>query len=233
MTIGFGLIVLGLMVIPLDGLVNGAVGGVKFGGDVRRELELLQQFGAPASVAIGFVLALCLDPKRARRFLDWALAAGVVSLVILGLKIVFGRARPRFDDSLAFNWVWGRYPAGDAGADGVRRDIGSWMVGEGGVEGLWSMPSSHTSAAVVFAVFLLVVWPRLRWFAVGMGVLVASCRVVFGAHWLSDVCVGAGVAVLIAVPMVRAGSGVRFLDWLWVKFVDRGAEPAWPGLPDG
>jgi len=232
---GLALIAIGLAVIPLDPIAVRAARAVSLAGDLRRELELLQQFGAPASILIAALLIASLDPQRFRRFLDLLLAAGVMSLTALAGKVIIGRPRPRFDDPFAFNGFWNAYPIPRRDDPTATDLIHSFQLGADRVEQLWSMPSSHTTAAVTFAVFLAVLYPRLRLFAVGMAALVASCRVLFGAHYPSDVLVGAGFAVLIATPLIRSGAGVRLLDAIWLRFIDKDATPAWPrmnGAPD-
>jgi undecaprenyl-diphosphatase len=92
------------------------------------------------------------------------------------------------------------------------------------------MPSSHTAFAVVMSVFLAALYPRLKWFAAAMALLVGLLRVHFGGHWPSDVVVGAAIGYAIARACVRGMWGVRLLDWVWIRFVDRSAEPAWPKL---
>ena len=92
------------------------------------------------------------------------------------------------------------------------------------------MPSSHTSAAVVLSVFVALLWPRLGWFALVMVVLVALSRVVFTAHWLGDVVVGAIIGSLLSYPIIRGFWGVRLLDAIWRTAVQRDASPALPAV---
>lgn len=223
------LFVAGLLVIPLDGPISRIARGVQLGGDIRRELELLQQFGAPASVLIALLLTIALDPARARRFLDWAAAAGVVAVTALAGKAVIGRPRPKLDEPHTFLGPFRTFPldVGDRDAPEIANTY-AWQLGADRVEQLWSMPSSHTTAAVVFAAFLATVWPRLGRFAAGFAALVMICRVLFGAHYVSDVLIGAALALAIARPMIANGIGVRLTDSLWIRFVDRNAEPRWP-----
>lgn len=219
------MLVLGLLVIPFDGPVSRWATGAHLGGDLRRELETLQQYGQGGSILLMVVLVWLLDPVRRRRLLDWAAAAGLVWAVVFGLKVLVGRPRPRMGDPTGFLWPWGTWDYG--GEIGPRH---AWEVGSGISSDLWSMASSHTAFAVVMSVFLVALYPRLKWFGVGMAVLVGCCRVLFGAHYPADVLVGGGVAWVLATLAVSGFWGVRGLDWVWVRLVDRGARPAWPGL---
>ncbi len=207
-----------------DGPISDAARSLKLGGDLRRELEALQQFGQGASIMLVCLLIWALDPKHCRRLLDYALAMGLTALAVMPMKLLVGRPRPKFDDPQHVLGPLGVYP--------IDNEIGlrhAWEVGSGISSDLWSMPSSHTAYAVVLAVFLGSVYPRLRPIVIGLALLVACCRVLFGAHFPSDVFVGAGLAMLIAPPIVRSSRGVRLLDWLWVRLIDRNATPAWRG----
>ena len=205
--------------------MHNALRAIEPSGDLRRELELLQQFGAPASVAIAFVLTISLAPAKARRFLDWLLAACLTSLTVLVLKVLIARPRPSLADPFNFRTAMRPYPLDPAAPD---KQVCSWQLAADNIERLWSMPSSHTAAAVVFAVFLTTVFPRLRVFAIAMAALVAACRIMFNAHWPSDTLIGAAVATAIATPIIRHHAGIRLVDWFWIRFIDKNATPKWP-----
>ncbi|MFG0305295.1 MAG: phosphatase PAP2 family protein [Phycisphaerales bacterium JB040] len=227
--LGLGLVGLAFPAWYGDAWVHGAASGVRgsLGGDVVRELEAAQQFGGLGSVVVVVLIVVLMDRGRCRRLLDLVAAWGLTGLVVLVLKLGIGRPRPKFGDAEILLWPWGAYPLPDADPPGVYH---AWELWAPISSDLWSMPSSHTSAAVALAVWLGVVYPRLRPLVVGWVVLVGASRVLFGAHYLSDVFVGAGVALLVAWPAARGYWGVRFLDWVWVRAVDRTAEPALPGL---
>ena len=208
----------------LDGVLVDAARGLTLGGDVKRELEVLQQFGAPASIAIAFLLMLALDRNRARRILDVIFAAVATSLTALALKMLIGRPRPVLGDP---DSIHGPLTAVNVKPGETAAVIYAWQLGADGVERLWSLPSSHTGAAVALATVLAVLYPRLVWFAVAMAALVGSCRVLFGAHWPSDVLVGAALAHAIAYPVARFYVGTRFIDAVWRRFVDPEATEQW------
>jgi membrane-associated phospholipid phosphatase len=55
-------------------------------------------------------------------------------------------------------------------------------------------------------------------------------RVLLGAHWPTDVLAGAAAGWLIGRAVVPRYAGVRLVDWVWVRAVDRRAVPAFPAL---
>ncbi len=85
-----------------------------------------------------------------------------------------------------------------------------------------SFPSSHSLTAFAVALTLAVVFPRIRWLAVLVAVLVAASRLVNLDHYVSDVA-GAAFIALAAV----VGLAPYFLDpdrrwptrlpWRWFK----------------
>jgi membrane-associated phospholipid phosphatase len=215
-----GLATLALM--PLDSWVMttiGPFGGLteRLGGDVRRELEFAQQFGAFTSIVIVALVILLQDRQRFPRVLD--LVAGVLAnaLICNLLKMGFGRPRPRivfgeasgrvpmegFDSPHAFAFFWRAFPLPrDAQPDVAGVQLAylwarSWEVTKDISSDLWSLPSSHAAAAACTAAALMRLYPRLSPLLIGLMVIVACARVVFGAHYPSDVALGAAVGFVI------------------------------------
>lgn len=223
------LLILGACAYPFDRAIGGWTQGIGqgVGGDVRRELEAWQQFGQAGWLvvfAIGFAL---VQPWRRRRLLDLLAAAGLTWAVAFGLKILIGRPRPKFDDPQVLLGPFGQYPV-NAEA-GIRH---AWEFWAPISSDLWSMPSSHTAFAVMMAVFVSSMAPRLKPLVVGLAVLVGVSRVLFGAHYPSDVFIGAAVGLGCGCLAVHRAMGVRLVDWMWVRLVDREAVPARPALED-
>ena len=207
------------MLIPLDGLLAGFLSLDRLPGDVRRELEAIQQYGQLSVLVITAVLIWRLQPRRTRRLLDLGLAAGVTALAAQVVKHLAGRARPLYDEPLAFVGPFATFDPGN-GAEPVT----VWSDGYA----LASMPSSHTAAAVVLSVFLATLYPGLRGFAIVMAVIVGAGRLLFAAHYPSDVLAGAMLGMLVGGSIIRAYGGVRLLDWVWTRWVRPGDEPALP-----
>ncbi len=213
-----------LLVYPFDGLIHraaGSIGRAVVSGDVRREWEAWQQFGAAGSVVLVSALVCLLDRARARRLLDLYGAMLVGLVVFSALKVGVGRPRPKFDDPWTILWPWGAYPLGPE--RGIRH---AWEAGSE----LWSLPSSHTVAAAILAWFLFRMYPRIWPVALIAVGIVGSGRIIFGAHWASDVVVGGLGGLAVARAVIDGWWGVRAIDWLWRRCVDPLAVPALPLL---
>jgi lipid A 4'-phosphatase len=101
------------------------------------------------------------------------------------LKVVVGRPRPKLlfsSGSYEFSWI------------GLNADH-------------WSFPSGHAATAAALATALWCLWPQPALFYVIGAALIAASRVVMGAHYLSDVVMGAFIGVLVtrmlAVALAR------------------------------
>ncbi|HVZ94489.1 MAG TPA: phosphatase PAP2 family protein [Phycisphaerales bacterium] len=198
--------VLVLILLPIEGDISGFVVSMAPGGDFRRELTVLQQFGSATTIILVAILIALLDRPRLPRMFDYLLAAGATWLAVFIVKISAGRVRPLHDEPHRFVGPFRAVPVGKAQAETY-----SWEFWKPGVSELWSMPSSHTALAVTAAVFLSIVYPKLRPLVIGWAILVALCRMMFDAHYPSDVVAGAAIAWIISAPIVSCSLGTRLI----------------------
>ncbi len=207
------------------------------GGDFRRELLALQQFGqGTISVLIAIAIFL-LDPRRRRRLLDWAAAAAIAGTTTYLIKCLAGRIRPSEVEAAAtlgaapdpaaaspsahqFIWAFGHYT--QTLKDGTTRTLSPW----GSHYILESFPSRHSTFAFICATFLCLLYPRLRPLALALATVVCLMRVLTHAHWPTDVIAGAAIGSVTTLIVARHYWGVRALDWFWIRFVNPKAEPA-------
>ena len=112
---------------------------------------------------------------------EWAAKAWFVSLctlmtsaIVLGLKVLFGRARPElFLNEGLYGFQWVKF------------------------ERLyWSFPSGHVATMMGLMFGLYIVWPRYRWVFLSLGLLVMLSRVILFQHYVSDVMVSAYLALI-------------------------------------
>ena len=199
-------------------------------GDLRRELTAWQQYGQGLAIALAALAIWLLEPLRRRRLLDLALAIALAKLIAQAAKMLVGRPRPRpeFEDPTTFLGPWGEYPI--ILKDSTIKLVHAWDIRAGAGTDLWSMPSSHTLFAAVLSVFLSAMYPRLRPLLLALVVLVGACRVIFDAHWATDVIVGAAAGYAIAAAVVHQFLGVRLIDTLWRRLINPHASPALPAI---
>lgn len=207
---------------PLDGWLGVVMGGWResLPGDIRRELGALQQFGQGGSIILTVLVVLSLDRAGARRLWDWGAALAVTAAVVYPMKTLVGRPRPGL----------GAGEGGGEGATGVfyapdvvlgplgvhpfGEPVGfrhAWEFWAGISADLWSMPSAHTAYAVVMAVFLGTAYPRVAWLVWLLAVLVGVARVIFGAHYPTDVVAGAAIGAAAGMVAVRGEFGQRLI----------------------
>lgn len=169
----------------------------KVGGDLRRELEFVQQFGAVTSCLIVAAAIALLDPLRRTLLPRAALAIVATSAAAWVLKILVGRPRPRLDEPYRFLGPWNQHTfvKGDQTVT-----MHAWEFWRGPSD-LWSMPSSHTAAACALAVVIARLYPRLTPLMIALACIVGVARVVLGAHYPSDVVIGGALGATIASLM--------------------------------
>jgi membrane-associated phospholipid phosphatase len=200
------------LLLPLDGPISRALRSVRLSGDLRREIESLQQYGQTASTLI-IVLAIWLqDPHHRRRLADFAGAYVLTAALVMVGKGLIGRPRPKYDDPLWFLGPLGEYPVDRVTGSGPVGPRHAWEFWSGISSDLWSMPSSHTAYAAAIGLFVATLYPRLRWLMFALVALVGVARVLTGAHYPTDVLVGAAIGLGATAAAVRGRWGQRVLE---------------------
>jgi membrane-associated phospholipid phosphatase len=189
-------------------------GDLHLGGDLKRTLEWLQQFG---DIATCIIIALCiwlLDPANRRNLWRALLALLASGLAVQALKMFAGRPRPRvvfghpkpgYDAVVQFTGPLREYPLPRTSASGLTEYASrhAWEFWNHIGSDLWSFPSSHTSAAAGLAVILARLYPPLRPLLWTLVAIVGTSRVLLGAHFPSDVIAGAAIGYAFTALLFR------------------------------
>lgn len=92
------------------------------------------------------------------------------------LKVLIGRSRPVLFDAL-----------------------GNTYFEPGTIEHVFnSMPSGHTAASFAGLVMIGMLFPKIKWATWTLAVIIGFSRIYVGAHWTSDVVLGAFIGMLCA-----------------------------------
>lgn len=208
-----------VLLLPLDFAVSSALRSLKLGGDIKKELNFLQQYGQASCIVIVGLIIWTLDPAQRRRLLDWGAAIVVTWVSVQVIKMFVGRPRPSVGDPLAFVGPFGAYE--------LSSEVGlqsAWAFWAADASQLWSFPSSHTAFAMIMSVVLMTLYPRLRGVAIGAVVVVGLARIIFGAHYPSDVIVGGGIGYICTREALRQQWGVGAVERM-KRWFPRTVEP--------
>ena len=106
----------------------------------------------------------------------------LVASIIAGIaKFGLGRARPIFFEALGHT---GFYPG-----------TAEWAFN--------SMPSGHTTASFAGLVMIGMLFPKIKWGTWTLAIIIGVSRICAGAHWPSDVILGAFIGMVVA-DMVKS-----------------------------
>ena len=191
------LLICGLVIYPLDLKLAGLLQKIgDLPGDFRRVLALSELVAHGTGVAIILVIIWCLSPHQRLHIPRVAACAFLAGLVATGLKLVHGRLRPLSCppeiDLVGKTWR-GWWPS-------FSEQIPNYDYA------LQSFPSAHTATAVGFAVGLTWLYPRGKFVFFTLAMLAGLQRVVFVAHWPSDVVFGAAVGIFMGGCFVLPGT---------------------------
>lgn len=189
------LIVIAIVFIPSDGAVSLWVRTADVPGEVNRILNRAETFGHGAGVImIALTLLICARPNYRPGLLTAgaALGAGMTANIV---KLLITRTRPSDLVDLQASTA----PAFAFAGKSSFSEYMTHVVTKSGQ----SFPSAHTATAFGLAAALTALFPAGRWWFATLAGLVALQRVVNGAHYVSDVCIGAVVGMLIGSLVVR------------------------------
>lgn len=128
-----------------------------------------------ATNVMGFIKKFFYSTKNNYAFLIFysVFAAGIIAKIA---KTFIGRARPIFFEALDMT---GFFPPST-----------DWAFN--------SMPSGHTTISFAGLVMIGLLAPKYKALTWGMAIIIAVSRVAIGAHWPSDVILGAFIGMVVA-----------------------------------
>ncbi len=163
---------------------------------LRNILDNVEPFGHGVGVVIASLTILLLDKKQWKTGFSLC-TAGVGAGILADIaKLWVSRIRPR-------NYEFGTLDVHDT--------IIGWMPLLHGGTRIQSFPSAHTATAFGMAVMLSTIYPRGRALFFLMAVLVMGHRLHSGAHYPSDILVGAAIGWCFALICVRLAVKYRYL----------------------
>jgi membrane-associated phospholipid phosphatase len=188
------LLLLAWIAIWLDVMVARVANVVTVRGDLARILKLSEFFAHGFGIGVVLTGIWLLVPAR-RRFLPRLIISVLLpGAIVHAIKLLVSRQRP-----LVF---FREFPA--SGWDTWR----GWMPAQHEFHfnldyASQSFPSAHTATALSFAIVMGWIFPRGRLLFLFLAILAAIQRIVFEAHWSSDVLAGAAVGVIVGSAMTR------------------------------
>ncbi len=166
------------------------------------DIDMFEVFGHGLGLAVVLISIHQID--RARR---WAIPRLLLCALACGgaanlFKLLISRVRP-CDIPLTFHGsVWKTF------------DSEHWLPLMKYENAMQSFPSAHTALAFGFAAALIWLYPQGRYLFATIAVLVGSQRIISGAHFPSDVLVGAATGCLVSLFFLKIGLLPGWLDRL-------------------
>lgn len=155
-------------------------------GDVRRLVGWSEAYAHGLGIVLIALAIGWLDRQRRPFVPRLLLVVWAVGLAANVLKLLVARHRP--------------YACLNGGLPLAASFVG--FPGDPGDATQQSFPSGHTASAVALAIVLCRLYPRGKLLFIALALLAGAQRIVAQAHFLSDTLAAAGLACLIAGPLV-------------------------------
>lgn len=210
--ISLALTILAVVLAPYDSVITQAIDMTAETGDDRRIMALSEIFAHGFGVAVIVALVIALAPTHARkipRLLTCLLLSGVA---IHFVKHLVFRRRPQ---------SYGQMP--ELATDTWQTAVNNSSLSGWNTEYLMqSFPSGHSATAFCVALGLTWMFPRGRYVFFTLAAMAMLQRIMFLAHWPSDVLFGAAIATMVAANVFAS----PLANWVFHSFENsKKAEP--------
>lgn len=200
------LLCLSVAALPFDAIITANRRTGVLAGDIRRIIQLSEIFGHGFGLAVVSYMIWILAPAKRRLFPRLIACSILPGLAVHLIKSVIARRRPgfyypEFTDSASETWL-GIAPGGFPNHEYLTQ----------------SFPSAHAATAFGLAIAMGWIFPKGRNSFFFFAFLAAIQRVVYGAHWASDVFVGSAVGIFVASAVFNIGK----VDQMFAKFENGG-----------
>lgn len=194
--IGLLFLAIGFVLSWFDVAIVSQVKADQWPGDVRRIIKLSEIFAHGFGVAVLVIAIWNLSPEK-RRFLPRLISCAAFPPIMAHLiKLVLRRSRPTvyLDHLLQPTWPTHSSDTWRAGFPQAALNV---------EYATQSFPSAHAALVCGLAIGLSYLFPRGRTLFLTLAILASLQRVIFLAHWPSDVAVGCALGFLIAGGLVQ------------------------------
>ena len=178
-------------------------------GDVERTLQSFKEFGQVVAVVVACLLIFLLDKPRRSMLPRLLICILLPSALVWPTKLAVHRLRPgpasRVDTILGLGFYIGKAPRSapfTADVSGKEKIKSDWTPRPS--EKI-SFPSAHTATAFAFAVGLAALYPPARWIFYALAIACGMHRIIFDAHWLSDVVASVFIGLFVARAVWKWG----------------------------
>lgn len=196
------LALLAIVCAPFDAAITRALDMTGETGDLRRITAMSEIFAHGFGVAIAVCLIFCFAPQRWRMLPRFLASFLLASLSVNLTKHLVIRRRPQsfslIPDEVSETWN----PPTNAPVEWNSDYL------------LQSFPSGHSATALCLAIGLSWLFPRGRFLFFTLAIMAMLQRVMFLAHWPSDVLFGAAIAVMVAGNVLTAPLSEITFGWL-------------------
>ncbi len=176
-------------------------------GDFERTLQSLKEFGQLFAIVVACLLIFALDRPRRSKLLRLIICIILPLLLVWSIKLLVQRLRPQAADQFGAISSLGFYLGEDpelptfitdvSGKERIKSDRAPRTSEKA------SFPSAHTAAAFAFAFGLAALYPSGRWIFYALAIGCGAHRILFEAHWFSDVVASVFIGFFLAGAVWR------------------------------